>query len=521
MKSVMSIAVMLFTIMFSCNTMYAAGTAKEKYSAFMETDSNIKDADTRLNNLWDCGRKILNKSDFSKLLEEQREWLVYRDNLIRNISLSESSAKQLAECINDRVNNINYYLYACKVFDTHNEFKKIDKNITTNAAKLNIQQEEHGSSNIGYILKGNNIISKSWKGKDLSNNNGYWYVEKSNVILITEHGIYKTVFKVEGNKYICNDNQLSLNALYYNEDDKLDVGTSDLKDEEKQAHNGESAYSVHIKYKNLGNTIKSAIWCIKAAEYGYKNAYEEAAALLIAGESVPLDYKRGFAYYKKAEEIAGLSAAGKVDYAIKLKEHGYDNEGDQKILDLAKNADITDKLGKMYKNRLFIYAADIELKNSNYGNALAYWDNISNKNHNSYTNNAECNILYRLNNAISALKTEKFLKDFKEYYLPDFSQEEGYTSVWEAFSSFFSEPSWNVRHINGHNNAFAIIFKGILKHSELKKLYEFQFVLQYNNGVAEFPLGEAYGLASKVNGKALSADEYRDMLYGIMLEAKK
>lgn len=311
-------------------------------------------------------------------------------------------------------------------------------------------------------------------------------------------------------------------------DDNKDAGVSYFAKLESQANDGESAYIVSKKYAENKNTVKSAIWCIKAAEYGYKKAYEDAAGLLIAGESIPGDFKKGLSYYKKAEESGTLSDLGKVNYALDLRRYGNERSGEKKILDLARNVTLVNNLPEWSRDFLFIVAAYIELNsNDNADNAIEYWDKVVNKkDFRDVHSDVEREFNY-LDARIPKLKAENapksnedVLHDFKGFYFSNFPQQEGYKSIWESFSAFFADPVWNVYRMEKYKNTYAIVFKGISSYRGVKRLYEYPFVLKYKNGLPKFEPGQYYGLFCKANGKLLSGDDYTDILYTIMLETK-
>ena len=124
MRNIVIVAVIFIVIIFSSRAIYAASFAEEKYSEFIEKYSSIKDSDIYLNNIWRCGRKILGKEEFSKLLRDQRKWIADRNKVILDVKVNNAGAKRLEQFISDRIVMVNRYIYECKVVDENNEFKK-------------------------------------------------------------------------------------------------------------------------------------------------------------------------------------------------------------------------------------------------------------------------------------------------------------------------------------------------------------------------------------------------------------
>lgn len=193
MKSLIKITMLLLVIAFGCVVVYAASPAEEKYSAFMEKYWSVREADKSLNTIWKCGRKILDREEFSNLLKEQRKWMANRNKIILGIPLSENGAEKLTELIYDRNRDIGRYIYECKIFDKNNEFKKIDKNIKENGATLDLRGQDGWQQRLWYHLEGNNIISSEQQGSNHGYNIGYWYVENNNVILVINDGREKII----------------------------------------------------------------------------------------------------------------------------------------------------------------------------------------------------------------------------------------------------------------------------------------------------------------------------------------
>lgn len=529
MRNIVIVAVIFIVIIFSSRAIYAASFAEEKYSEFIEKYSSIKDSDIYLNNIWRCGRKILGKEEFSKLLRDQRKWIADRNKVILDVKVNNAGAKRLEQFISDRIVMVNRYIYECKVVDENNEFKKIDKNITAYSAVLDLRRKDGWQQEIWYHLERNNIISSEQQRGEHDNNVGYWYVEGNKVNLVIRKSYDVLSLRIDdNNKFIFDEEDGSyFSVSYCDEIDNKNVSLSNLESLENNANDGKSAYLVSRKYKEAKNDIKSAIWCVKAAEYGYKKAYEEAAELLISGENVPNDFKKGLYYYKKAEESGTLSAAGKVEYAICLRRNENGVAGTQKVLALANQTDFLDKLPVWTRDRLLIVAAYIELDLHNTDSAIEFWDKILNKDeYRDIHTDVEYEFNY-LDTMIPKLKAENapksnedVLNAFKEFYFSKFPQQEGYKSIREAFSAFFTDPVWNVYRMEKYKNTYVIVFKGISSHRGIKKLYECPFVLKYKNGVPKIEASAHYGLFCKANGKFLSDDDYLDMLYTIMLETK-
>lgn len=122
MRNIVIVAVIFIVIIFSSRAIYAASFAEEKYSEFIEKYSSIKDSDIYLNNIWRCGRKILGKEEFSKLLRDQRKWIADRNKVILDVKVNNAGAKRLEQFISDRIVMVNRYIYECKVVDENNEF---------------------------------------------------------------------------------------------------------------------------------------------------------------------------------------------------------------------------------------------------------------------------------------------------------------------------------------------------------------------------------------------------------------